>query len=66
MRARYAVLHVPQVLALDEELNHFTLEEAMLPVRSELNLKPAQDRLPTGRTGNQAYELTAVHPKFEL
>jgi hypothetical protein len=60
---QYAVLHGPQVLALDAELNPLRLEEAMLPVTSQVNLRPAQDKLPTGWTGKQAYALAAAHPK---
>jgi hypothetical protein len=60
---QYAVLHGPQVLALDAELNSGRLEEAALPGKSELNLIPAADKLPAGWAGQQAYALAAARPK---
>jgi DUF1680 family protein len=60
---QYAVLHGPQVLALDAELNLGRLEDAVLPGTTEVNLRPAQDKLPADWNGRQAYALAAARPK---
>ncbi len=59
----YAIMHGPQVLAIDATLNNIPgIEKIKIDPQKELNLVPAEDVFPDNWFGNQAYYVSSVKP----
>ena len=56
----YAILHGPQVLAVDSLLNKGDIDNVRIDPKAEVKLEPLRDVLPFGWVGTQAYTCSAI------